>query len=280
MFRLPKWRQLGGLHVRLFAAMLSLMGCVSMATSAQDARLPATGASATNPPAQADAVKPAAVPAEVRKIDEDQYVVGGVTLKKSTREISFGARVNQTGGLIEFLLVTEKGKIHESLFSCAISPTDLNVAFKLLGYPSSPELFEILAPDHRSTGKYPEVPEDVRNGARLAISASWQVDGAQKTHTVNTLMKNTATGGGMPPGPWLYTGSLVTQTGFRAESTGDIIAVFSNPAAIVNFPGDARTNDEVWTVNPGSLPAKGTPVRITLKPFFSIVQPIKKNPSP
>lgn len=260
--------------------MLSLMGCASMTTSAQDARLPATGVSANDSPAQAGAVQPAPVPAEVRKIDEDHYIVGGVTLRKSTREISFDARVNQTAGLIEFLLVTEKGKIHESLFSCAISPTDLNVAFKLLGYQSSPELFEIVTPDHRPTGKYPEVAGGIRSGARLAIFASWQGDGAEEPCTVNELVKNTATGEVMPPGPWLYTGSLMTQAGFRAEGSGDIIAVFSNPAAMVNFPGEARTSDEVWSVQPSALPAKESPVRITIKPFSKITKPFKKPASP
>ena len=260
--------------------MFSLIGCATMAASAQDACLPASEVRSTDSPTQAEAVKPSPVPGEVRRIDEDQHIVGGVTLRKSTREISFDARVNQTGGLIEFLLVTGKGKIHESLFSCAISPTDLNVAFKLLGYPSSPELFEILAPDHRPTGKYPEVPEEVEKGARLAIFASWHLEGTEKTCTVNELVKNTATGEVMPPGPWLYTGSLITQTGFRAEATGDIIAVFSNPSAMVNYPGEARTNDEVWSVSEGKLPPKDSPVRITIKPFSNITQPVKKNQSP
>jgi hypothetical protein len=223
----------------------------------------------------ADAVRaqersPGAAPpavGEVRKIDGDRYLVGGVTLRKSTREISFDAAVNQSGGLIEYLLVNEKGKVHEALFSCAIRPTDLNIAFKLLGYPASAELFEILGPDHRPTGRYPEVAEEVKRGARLAISASWQDGGGTKVREVNELVKNTATGSPMPPGPWLYTGSLIHQGVFRAEATGDLIAVFSNPTAMVNYPGDARTNDEVWTVNPGSVPAKGTPVRLTIRPL-------------
>jgi hypothetical protein len=251
-----------------------------MATNAQDARPLAAEVRPADPPASAGEVNPLPIHGVVRRINEDQHIVGGVTLRKSTREISFDARINQTGGLIEFLLVTEKGKIHESLFSCTISPTDLNVAFKLLGYPCSPELFEIVAPDHRPTGKYPQVAEDVRNGARLAISASWQHDGAEKSCAVNDLVKNTATGEVMPPGPWLYTGSLVTQTGFRAEATGDIIAVFSNPSAMVNYPGEARTNDEVWSVSQGKLPPKDSPVRITIKPFSKITQPVENNQSP
>jgi hypothetical protein len=49
---------------------------------------------------------------------------------------------------------------------------------------------------------------------------------------------------------------------------------------MVNYPGEARTNDEVWWVNQGILPAKGTPVRITIKPFSKISRPIQKIASP
>jgi hypothetical protein len=260
--------------------MLCMMGCATMATSAQNVRLPAADVPATDPPAPTDAVKTPPVAGEVRKIDEDQYLIGGVTIRKSTREISFDAVINQDGGLIEFLLVTEKGKVHESLFSCAIRPTDLNVAFKLLAYPASPELFQILAPDQRPTGKYPEVAEEVKTGARLAISACWQDGGNLKVRAVNELVKNSTTEAPMPPGPWLYTGSLIHQGAFRAEVTGDIIAVFSNPTAMINYPGDSRTSDEVWWVNPGTTPAKGTPVRITIKPISKITPATKKTDPP
>ncbi len=280
VFRLPAWPRRDGPCVRVLPAMICLAGCSTMVMSAQDSSLSAPEVRSSETPVQTGAVKPAAVLGEVRKIDEDQYLVGDITFRKSTREISFDAQVNQTGGPIEYLLVTEKGKVHESLFSCGISPTDLNVALKLLGYPSSPELFEIIAPDHRPTGKYPEVPEDTKNGARLAVFASWQDEGSETTCAVNDLVKNTTTGEVMPPGPWLYTGSLITKTDFRAEATGDIIAVFSNPSAMVNYPGEARTNDEVWSVSQGKLPAMGTPIRITLKSFPKITQPIKKAPSP
>jgi hypothetical protein len=97
---------------------------------------------------------------------------------------------------------------------------------------------------------------------------------------VNDLVNNTAAGKIMPPGPWLYSGSVITKTGFRAEDTGDIIAVFSNPSAMVNYPGEARTNDAAWSVSQGKLPAKGTPVRITIKAFSKITKPIKKVSSP
>ena len=70
----------------------------------------------------------------------------------------------------------------------------------------------------------------------------------------------------MVAGPWLYTGSVVTENGFRAEQTGDLMAVFSDASAMVNHPGKARKRDDIWSVRQGPLPAKGSPVRISIRP--------------
>lgn len=130
----------------MLPATLGLTGCVMMAAMAED-----QPRGVAPPPART-----------VEKVDDDHCLVGGISLRKSTRGISFDGAINQDGGLIKFLLVTEKGKLHEPLFTCSIRPTAQNLAFKLLGFPSSPELFEVVGPDHRPTGKHPEVPVQVR----------------------------------------------------------------------------------------------------------------------
>ena len=210
---------------------------------------------------------------KVTKIDIHTYEVGNITIHKPSREIVFEASVNQIDGPIEYLLVTHRGKTHEALFSCRIRPIDLNVAFLLLGYEPSPELFEIRTPDHRPTGKYPTVSENVRSLARLDISAAWITEGRRMRSPMNELIINEETGKPMAAGPWLYTGSVVTETGFRAGQTGDIAAVFSDPSAMVNHPGQSRIRDDIWFVNRGPLPAKGSPVTISIKPFSDSDEP-------
>ena len=79
-------------------------------------------------PGQAEAlVKP-----QVVKLDENRYLIGKVTLDKRTREIRIPARINMDKGLLEFLLVLDKGKVHESLLITDASPIHLNIAFMLL----------------------------------------------------------------------------------------------------------------------------------------------------
>ena len=149
----------------------------------------------------------------------------------------------------------------------SIRPIDLNIAFMLLGYEASPELFEIRTPGHQPTGRYPVVSERVRSLARIGITVAWNSVDEEKTAEVNDLVMNMATGESMASGPWLFTGSLVTKSGFRAEQTGDIMAIFSDPSAMVNHPGESRSLDDIWSVNRGPLPAKGSTVRIRIKPF-------------
>ena len=226
------------------------------------------------PPAEVTSVSAAA--GKVTKIDDLTYEVGNITVHKQSRIIAFNALVNQVSGPIEYLLVNARGKTHESLFLSNIRPINLNVAFLLIGYQPSPELFQIRTPDHRPTGKYPTVPEKVRSLARLRIAATWRSAGEEVTVDVNDLIMNNETGAAMAPGPWLYTGSVITETGFRAEQTGDIAAVFSDPSAMVNHPSEARTRDDIWSVRRGPLPAVGSPIRITITPFFDRNKPLAK----
>lgn len=66
------------------------------------------------------------------------YRIGSITLDKNARSVSFPASINMTEGVIEYLLVNKKGKVHESLFSTAIVPTNLHVAMLLLGAQGDP----------------------------------------------------------------------------------------------------------------------------------------------
>ena len=69
----------------------------------------------------------------VKKIGANLYRVGGVTIDSKLQVAVFPAEVNQIIGLIEYALVTEQGKTHESFLSTKIKPRDVHVAMLLLG---------------------------------------------------------------------------------------------------------------------------------------------------
>ena len=200
----------------------------------------------------------------IKKINDNEYQIGKVHLNKATREISFGAGVNLTEGLLEFIIVNQKGKIHESLFISDISPLNLNIALKLLGIKESAELFELVDEDYRPTGKFPDIPAATKAAARMDIFVEWGED--KKRVTLNDLILNNVTEKTMDPGPWLNTGSYLHEGKYKAEVTGDLIAVFSSQPAMINYPGKDRENDDIWITNTKRAPKEGTVVKIIIKP--------------
>ena len=70
----------------------------------------------------------------------------------------------------------------------------------------------------------------------------------------------------MPSTPWVYNGSYVHNSKFKAKLTGSMITIFPDPGAIANYPGKDRHDDELW-VPATNLPAEQSEVTVTLKPW-------------
>lgn len=205
-----------------------------------------------------------APPAAVEEINADQVRIGTVIVDQKTREVSFPAKVNMTEGLLELAVVHTNGKIHESLFITETRPINVNIGLKLMGYPGSDELFEILEEDYRPTGKFPETPAEIREKSRLQVFAEWLVDGKPKRVPLNELIYHDVLETAMPPGPFLYTGSYMLRGQFKAEISGDIISIYLFQSALINYPGQDRDSDEVWIPHPKNVPPVDTEVTIII----------------
>lgn len=232
----------------------------------QPTSAPAPEAPADNP-APAEGNKP---PQEkVRELGDGKFALGLVTFDQNTREISFPASINMDEGLLEYAITHENGKTHETLLVTKVSPTHLNVALKLLRYPESKELEMILDEDFRPTGKFPNVPKEIKNAARVSFIVTWKdKNKEEKKASINTLITNSVTGEPIAPLPWVYGGSYFHDGTFRAEVEGDIAALFSSAASLFNWPGDDRHLDRAWVPTPERVPEFGTPVTVTIKPFI------------
>ncbi|MEJ6567606.1 MAG: YdjY domain-containing protein [Akkermansiaceae bacterium] len=203
---------------------------------------------------------------EIKQLNANEYQIGKVKLNKKTREITFGAGVNLVDRPLEYLLVNGKGKVHEALFLSNISPLNLNIAMKLLGFQESKELFEIVDEDYRPTGKFFEVSDEVKKAARLDILVKYKVDGKSKTVSINDLIVHSITKKPMSTGPWLYTGSYLHNGQFKAEVSGDLFAIFPRQPAMVSYPGKDNLNDDIWFTHPTRMPEEGTVVTFIIKP--------------
>jgi hypothetical protein len=69
----------------------------------------------------------------VKQVGPGMYRVGDVTVDAKLGMAVFPAKVNQIIGLIEYTLVTEIGKVHESFLSTKARPSDIHAAMLLLG---------------------------------------------------------------------------------------------------------------------------------------------------
>jgi hypothetical protein len=233
----------------LFRSFILIPLCASL-TLAQDS------------PSTAEPVKPSVV-----KLSETKYQIGAVTFDQKTREIRFPAKVNMEDGLLEYLIVLAQGKVHEALLITEISPTHLNLAFTLLRYTPSRELFVIPDDDGRLTDKYPEVPAAIKAGARITIEVEWNDKGSTRRVPINEWIQHAVKTTAMDAGPWVYSGSDFNEGKYVPEMTGDIAAILVSPAAIINFPGTDNQDDTVWVAFPKRVPPQETNVTVVIAPY-------------
>lgn len=217
----------------------------------------------------------AAGPEFVKPLDGGRFQIGEIVFDRNLREIRFPAEVNMTEGSLEFLIVHEKGKVHEALLATKISPTHLNLAFTLLRYKPSPELYPLPAEEGGAAVKFPDVPVEIKDGARIAIEVEWSEDGKLRRLPVNEWVQHGEKADDMPAGPWVYGGSEVVEGKYQPEVTGDIAAIYLSDSALINYPGADNTNDDVWAPFPKRVPPKGTKVTVILSPYDPAKTPAK-----
>lgn len=205
---------------------------------------------------------------QVKSLGEGKYALGLIEFDENTRRIAFPAEINMVEGVLEFAVVHENGKIHESLLITKASALHLNIALKLLRFQESPELFPILNEDFENTGKYPEVSEAQKTAARLQVLVSWTAEGKKEEVSLNDLIYHSFSEKAMKPSPWIYQGSYIHNKAFKAETSGDLVAIFITRSSLLNYPGEDNLMDEPWTPNQKLVPPVGTPVTVTFAPLL------------
>jgi hypothetical protein len=213
----------------------------------------------------------------VHQSGPDSFQVGLVEFDKKNRTITLPARVNMRTQVLEYALVTESGKVHESLLATTAKPMDIQLAFLLLG-ASPAEL----------TGDFKHAAV-VPLSNSVSVEVSWVTNGIAKRYPLSDLILLRDE---LPPQParaftiglWLYNGSKFDSLGFMAQREGSIISLIRDLAALVNNPGADRDNDQIHFPNEMLLPAQGFPVRATLRlgpPAIAVIPgPIPRGVTP
>jgi hypothetical protein len=191
--------------------------------------------------------------AVLRRVGEDIYVLGKVTLDKGKRTVSFPATVNMTEGPVEYALVHSSGKVHESVLKTEADPLHVQLAWLLVtpGATNDP-------------AAQMKIPRDLR-GPKVHIGVEWTAGNKPFQMPLENLITNTITRAPMSRGPWIYSGSRIVEGTYLAHRDGSIVAIISDPDAMINNPRPGRDDDEIWRPNGAVVPGVGTPVNVTVQ---------------
>lgn len=188
------------------------------------------------------------------------FTIGKITVDKRARTVRFPATVNLADGALEYLLVTDKGKTHESLFATEVSPYKLNVAMLLLGVRPTAEITEF--PPEQLTADSLKATSEL-TGNKVDVLVSWKQGEDLRQIRAEEWIDNSQTQAPMATGPWIYTGSVIYQKRFLAEEEGSLVALVTDPVALVNNPRAGNKDDSIWSARNDRIPKAGTPVEIT-----------------
>jgi len=201
-------------------------------------------------------------PLAIEKISPGVFGLGDIRIHKKTKSVIFPAQVNMDKGLLEYLLVRSSGKVHESLLRTNIDPYNLQIAFLLLGFEGTDQPIPDQGASVKPKGEPVEILIDFVKKEGAASTAT-----NQKIRAEEWVAKKT-NGNLKDSGilDWVYTGSMVMQGQFLAQSGGSIVAIYRDPGALIDNASTGGDDDEIWFVKEGAVPPAGTSVTVTIRP--------------
>jgi len=181
---------------------------------------------------------------------------GLVEVDARARTVSFPARLNMSEGLIEYVLVTDYGKTHESLLTTEAKPMDIQSALLLLN--------AVPAGTNAVAGPDSAVParSAVRVGVRRESPTSLALEAVESWVGTREAGRE---GVSLETSPWLFNGSYISPEGFAAHFEGSIISLIRDPVAILNNPRRGRDDDELHVPRTEAVPAVGSVVTVVLQ---------------
>lgn len=173
----------------------------------------------------------------------NELALGEVKIDALAKAISFPALVNMRTGAVEYLLVHEQGKVHESIFRTAVGAQKIHAAALLFSA--------------KDTNGSPMLK--VRD-----IEVSWSDAGKTNAARAPDLIFDKEHRRPLRETRWAYRGSRLIDGVFLAERDGSIIAIMYDRDALIEQDTPAAADDENWEPVTASLPPVGSEVTISL----------------
>jgi hypothetical protein len=157
-------------------------------------------------------------------------------------------------GLLEYVLVRNGGKVHESLLRTTVDPMLIQLSMLLIDMEGADQ------PLARQGD--PSAPK----GNAVDISVSYLKNGRMAPLSPETWITQRAGEKSADSAPlrWVFTGSHVFNGRLLAQVEGSIIAVYHDPAALIDNASPGGESDRIWFVKESAVAPVGTPVTVTI----------------
>lgn len=204
----------------------------------------------------------------LKKISATEYELDGIKINAATREVRIPTKVELKKAPLEYLLVHETGKTHETVLTTGINPMAVQVALLLANYQPATEGMLAKVPEKERPTTWKEEPPKTPGGNRLKIDVEWKEGEQTKKAPLVDFVQFGDTG--KPPQDlnyWIFNGSFMDERGFVGELEGSIIALWLDRAALINSPAEGAWRDDLWISLPKNIPEIGTPVTLVISPI-------------
>ena len=201
---------------------------------------------------------------KLQPMEEGKFKVGAVILDQKTRTVRFPVKVNMDENAVEYVLVTEQGKAHESIFTTTATPSQVHLACVLLGMKQSP------------LNDWPKEVSEIPMPHRVNVEVTWPTNGPPKRIALHQFIAKVTAGRAVTEGEplvkdakgteddWFYNGSYFSGGAFAAEREGSIIAIIADRSALLNGLRVGHKDDKIHVPNKAILPAKGRRLTMVL----------------
>jgi len=224
---------------RIFLALLAaLFVCAAGSVKAMPDATPA------EPAARESAV--------IQRLPNGDLRLGEITVHRQQRQLSFPAAINMNSGLLEVLIATPLGRLHESLLVTDASPLHLQTLLYLIGLQNGPRF-----PD--ANGK---------QGAIVDIDLEWQVHSGEKVvEPIESWIIDNRTDMPMTRYGWVFTGSSVDNGVVLAETNGNLAVLYTTSDTILDIPDKSGDLDTYFHGNENKThPGLKAAVRVIITP--------------
>ena len=152
-----------------------LLAASLLTLSAQDGPEPSKQPASNPAGAKVASELAEAAKTRIKKAGPTEYTLGDIQFSSATHEIRVPATMNMTEGILEYALVHENGKTHESLLRTKVSPTELNVALLLCNYePHIKEAAQFLEEPRPETKAKMALPMEREGANRVLLTVEWK----------------------------------------------------------------------------------------------------------